>query len=110
MYADKLLEMISQIGQPLVSKSTQQMTRNEPLDISSLMMMLLFSDLFKKPEQVPTREQTPLAPHAIHLAPFSQLLSEPTPAGAMGLMPGAGGPGGLTPQMLFQLMGMLGGR
>lgn len=85
LYAEKMLEMIRQIGQPLVSKGTSTTLypeRSEPLDISSLLMMLMFSDIFKgKKTQAP---------------PLNLLGS------ATG---GVGASQGMTPEMLFSILG-----
>jgi len=49
--ARMLLEQMQNIGQPLVSKSTSEITSpGQGLDLSSLIMLLLFSKMFKTPQ------------------------------------------------------------
>jgi hypothetical protein len=49
LYADKLMDLVGRIGEPLRSTSTTTATNNEPLDLSGIMMMLMMSNMFKKP-------------------------------------------------------------
>ena len=92
MYSDIMNKMTSQIGEPLVSTSHQEMSKNMPLDMSSLMMILalIIPDLFKKPTDVPTQDQTQLAPFATGL-----------PGIGLG---GLGGAGNMTSQFLMSLL------
>lgn len=94
MYGDKILDMVRRVGEPTTQTSTTTMA-GEPLDISSLMMLLMFSDMFKQPgggtQTVETLGETPIPP------------GRDLNLGA-GTMPEIGA-GRLTPQWLLSLLG-----
>jgi hypothetical protein len=50
MYSQKLMDLVGRMGEPIRSTSTTTATANEPLDLSGILMMLMMSNMFKKPD------------------------------------------------------------
>jgi hypothetical protein len=76
LYSQKLLDYVSNINSPIKTTSTTTLQQpNEGLDISSLLMMLMMGQMFKKPTAVSPNQS------ALNLLSQQNL---PPAAGAMG--------------------------
>lgn len=120
-YAQKMRDMLARVGEPVVSTTTVQPPKQK-LDIGSLMMMLMMSNMFKKPGVNVSDPSNIMNPAEI-LGPMGseggfggsmEMVSGGSPFGSsggagIGQAGDAGGFSGLTPEMLFKvLLGMRG--
>ncbi len=85
LYANAIMKMVNQIGNPTITKSTTTAEQpKEGLDLSGLMMMLMMNSLFKQPPNAVTNKN----PYATNFTAPANANPAGVPASFMA--PGAG--------------------